>query len=71
MSLKGHSLLWTSGYVMDMKASNNRVNKKKATKVTLKTHRKDSRPSIHDEIKRAASNVSAVRPEEIKVHQHY
>ena len=56
---------------MDMKASNKRVNKKKATKVTLKTHRKDSRPHIHDEIKRAASNVSAVRPEEIKVHQHY
>jgi hypothetical protein len=56
---------------MDMKALNNRVNKKKATKVTLKTHRKDSRPNVRDEIKKATSNVSVVRPEDVKIHQHY
>jgi len=54
-----------------MKAFNKRVNKKKATKVTLKNHRKDSHPGVHDELKTAASSVNAVRPEDIKIHQHY
>ena len=54
-----------------MKAFNKRVNKKKATKVTLKTHSKDTRPHLRDEIKTATSNVNAVRPEEVKIHQHY
>ncbi len=54
-----------------MKAFNKRVNKKKATKVTLKTHRKDARPHIRDELKIATSNVNAVHPAEVKIHQHY
>ena len=54
-----------------MKAFNKRINKRKATKVTLKTHRKDSHPHIYDELKTATSNVDAVRPEDIKIHQHY
>lgn len=56
---------------MDMKALNKRVNKKKATKVTLKNHSKDARPHIRDELKIETSNVNAVRPEDIKIHQHY
>ena len=52
-----------------MKAFNKRVNKRKATKVTLKTHRKDSR--TQDELKTAMNNVNTVRPEQIKIHQHY
>lgn len=52
-----------------MKAFNKRVNKKKASKVTLKTHRKDSHP--HDVLKQATNNVNSVRPEEIKIHQKY
>jgi hypothetical protein len=56
---------------MDMKALNKRVNKKKATKVTLKNHSKDARPRIRDELKIEMSNVTAVRPEDIKIHQHY
>ncbi|HEY2810658.1 MAG TPA: hypothetical protein VGJ00_04635 [Rhabdochlamydiaceae bacterium] len=54
-----------------MKAFNKRVNKKKATKVTLKTHRKDSHLHVHDELKKVTDNVNAVRPEDVKIHQHY
>jgi len=54
-----------------MKAFNKRVNKKKATKVTLKTHSKDAHPHIRDELKAVTNNVNGVRPEEVKTHQHY
>lgn len=54
-----------------MKAFNNRINKRKASKVTLKTHRKNNHPSIQDEVKETMSGVPAVRPEDIKTHQHY
>lgn len=57
--------------MLGMKAFNKRVHKKKATKVTLKTHRKDTRLHVRDEVKAAMNNVSAVRPEEVKFHQHY
>lgn len=54
-----------------MKAFNKRVNKRKASKVTLKTHRKDSHPPVQDEIKEITNGVTAVRPEDVKIHQHY
>ncbi len=54
-----------------MKPFNKRVNKRKASKVTLKTHRKSSHPSIQDEVKGASNGVSSIRPEDIKIHQHY
>jgi hypothetical protein len=54
-----------------MKPFNKKLNKRKASKVTLKTHRKNSHPSLQDEIKEVSSEVSSVRPEEIKIHQHY
>lgn len=54
-----------------MKAFNKRLNKRKASKVTLKVHRKQSHPPLQDEIKEAASGVTEVRPEDIKIHQHY
>ena len=54
-----------------MKAFNKRINKRKATKVTLKTHRKETHPHVHDALKEATSSVDAVRPEDIKMHQHY
>lgn len=58
-------------YGEKMKAFNKRINKRKATKVTLKTHRKETHPHVHDALKEATSSVNAVRPEEIKMHQHY
>ena len=48
-----------------MKAFNKRINKKKATKVTLKTHSKDTRPPIRDALKAATNNVNVVRPEDV------
>ena len=54
-----------------MKPFSKRLSKRKASKVTLKTHRKDTHPHLQDEVKRDASGVSAVRPEDIKSHQHY
>jgi tRNA(Phe) wybutosine-synthesizing methylase Tyw3 len=54
-----------------MKPLNKRLNKRKASKVTLKNHRKSSHPPLQDEIKEAADGVSSVRPEDIKIHQHY
>lgn len=54
-----------------MKAFNKRVNKRKATKVTLKNHRKETHPHVRDALKEATSNVTAARPEDIKMHQHY
>jgi hypothetical protein len=54
-----------------MKPFNKRLNKRKASKVTLKHHRKNSHPSLQDEVKEASDGVSAVRPEDIKIHQHY
>ena len=54
-----------------MKASNKRVNRRKASKVTLKNHQKRSHPSIQDDIKEASNGVTSVRPEDINFHQHY
>ncbi len=53
-----------------MKPLNKRINKKKASKVTLKNGRKHHRLVDNDE-KAISSGVSSVRPEEIKMHQHY
>jgi hypothetical protein len=53
-----------------MKPFSKKLNKRKASKVTLKTHRKHSHPPLQDEIKEISSGVSSVRPEEIKMHQH-
>jgi len=53
-----------------MKALNKRINKRKATKITLKTHRKDTHPHVSDE-RRATESGAAVRPEAIRMHQHY
>lgn len=54
-----------------MKPFNKKLNKRKASKITLKTHRKNSHPSLHDEVKEVASDITSVRPEDIKFHQHY
>lgn len=55
-----------------MKSLNKRINRKKTSKVTLKTHRKHSRHGgVRDEAKEVSEGVSAVRPEDIKLHQHY
>jgi hypothetical protein len=54
-----------------MKPFNKRVNKRKASKVTLKTHRKNSHPPIQDEIKGTMNGETSIRPEDIKIHQHY
>lgn len=54
-----------------MKPFNKRLNKRKASKVTLKTHRKNNHPPLHDEIKEATNGVTSVRPEDVKIHQHY
>ena len=54
-----------------MKPFQKRLNKRKASKVTMKTHRKSSHPPIQDDVKGASSGVTAVRPEDIKTHQHY
>ena len=54
-----------------MKAFNKRLNKRKASKVTMKNHRKSSHPPLQDEVKGASAGASSVRPEEIKIHQHY
>ena len=79
MKLQGdwllQSLLWrycTSQKENRMKPSNKRINKKKASKVTLKTHRKLNRTGdLHEQMKKAAEGVSSIRPEDIKMHQHY
>jgi hypothetical protein len=54
-----------------MKPFNKRLNKRKASKVTMKTHRKNSHLPLQDEIKRDSNGVAAIRPEDIKIHQHY
>ena len=54
-----------------MKPLNKRLNKRKASKVTLKTHRKDTHPSLHDQVNQASNGITSVRPEDIKIHQHY
>ncbi len=54
-----------------MKPFNKRLNKRKASKVTLKTHRKDAHPPLHDQVNQAANGITRVRPEDIKIHQHY
>ncbi len=54
-----------------MKPFNKRLNKRKASKVTYKTHRKHNHPPLHDEVKEITDGVTAVRPEDIKIHQHY
>lgn len=54
-----------------MKQVNKKLNRRKASKVTMKTHRKGSHPSLQDEIKDASGGVSGIRPEDIKIHQHY
>jgi len=54
-----------------MKPFSKRVNKRKASKVTLKTHRKAGHPPLQDEMKGASEGVSLARPEDIKFHQHY
>jgi phage-related protein len=54
-----------------MKPFNKRLNKRKASKVTLKTHRKHTHPSLQDDVKEISSGVPEIRPEDIKIHQHY
>lgn len=54
-----------------MKPFNKRLNKRKASKVTLKNHRKSGHPPIQDEMKEVTNGVTSVRPEDIKIHQHY
>lgn len=55
-----------------MKPVNKRINKKKASKVTLKNHRKQNRTGdLHQQMKKAAEGRSSTRPEDIKLHQHY
>ena len=48
-----------------------RLNKRKASKVTFRTHRTNAHSSIQDDIKVEAGDVSAIRPEDIKFHQNY
>jgi hypothetical protein len=54
-----------------MKAFNKRLNKRKASKVTMKHHRKSSHPPLQDVVKGTAAGGSPVRAEEIRIHQHY
>jgi hypothetical protein len=54
-----------------MKPFNKKLNKRKASKVTLKHHSKSSHPSSQDELKDASNDVTSVRPEDIKIHQNY
>jgi hypothetical protein len=54
-----------------MKPFNKRLNKRKGSKVTMKTHRKCNHLPLQDEIKRDSNSVTEVRPEDIKIHQHY
>jgi hypothetical protein len=54
-----------------MKPFNKRLNKRKASKVTFKIHRKNNHPPLHDEVKGVTDGVTSVRPEDVKIHQHY
>ena len=54
-----------------MKPLNKRINKRKASKVTLKTHRKHNRQRLNDEMKEIISGNPDIRSEDIKIHQHY
>jgi len=55
-----------------MKQLNKRINKRKPSKITLKTHHQHDRPeSIHAENKDIAESTSAIRPEDVHLHQHY
>jgi hypothetical protein len=54
-----------------MKPFNKKLNKRKASKVTLKHHSKSSHPTSQDELKDASNDVTSVRPEDIKIHQNY
>lgn len=53
-----------------MKPFNKRVNKRKASKVTLKNHRKGKHPSLHDEMNAVSEGIPSIRPEDIKLHQY-
>lgn len=54
-----------------MKPLNKRINKKKSSKVTLKNHRHGHVQKYTEEVKEAADGASEIRPEDIKLHQHY
>jgi hypothetical protein len=53
-----------------MKPLNKRVNKKKASKVTLKNRRSQHRLADNVE-KELTSGLTSIRPEDVKLHQHY
>lgn len=53
-----------------MKSFNKKLNKRKASKVTLKNHRKSSHPPHEDTVKEVSGGVTSVRPEDIKFHQN-
>ncbi|MBS0621092.1 MAG: hypothetical protein JSS61_06510 [Verrucomicrobia bacterium] len=54
-----------------MKSVNKKLNKRKASKVTLKSHAKHGHAGQHAEVKEATDGISDVRPEGIKFHQQY
>jgi len=54
-----------------MKPLNKRINKRKASKVTLKTHRKHNCQRLNDEMKEIISGNPDIRSEDVKIHQHY
>jgi hypothetical protein len=54
-----------------MKSLNKRLNRKKASKVTLKNHRRKSHPGMHDEMIKDSEDLTSIRPEDIKFHQQY
>ncbi len=54
-----------------MKSFNKRINKRKASKVTLKTHHKhEAHMTAQEEIRGASSGSTQVRSEEIKMHHN-
>jgi len=54
-----------------MKPLNKRINRKKASKLTLKTHHKHNRQRLNDEMNVSISGNPDIRPEDVKMHQHY
>lgn len=54
-----------------MKPFHKRLNRRKSSKVTLKTHSKDTHPDLQDTKTQAGGAAEGVRPEDIKFHQHF
>jgi hypothetical protein len=54
-----------------MKPLNKRINRKKASKLTLKTRRRHHRLALNDPHMMASDIPATIRPEDVKTHQHY